>query len=708
MSRGASVPAGEAMVNGTEKAAPDAVGLNSNHRRVLVSTFEHLAELVRQMEVAALVDVTPLARYVADLGVPERRVLLDHLSALRSRLAEGLEHLGMRIPGPRITSSRAIRERVRFAQIALEDLAPAALTGYGALSPAAESAVERVSRDLDATLSRLARTLARGLGVDLAGRLAQVAEGPIDLETVRLLERIVSTHGLVELRPGIEALVESLETGDFEIALLGRVSSGKSSLLNTLLGAEVLPVGVTPVTAVPTRVTWGEQASAVIERAGAPVETVALSRLAEFVSEEENPDNQKRVTRVMARLPSERLVQGVALVDTPGLGALATAGERATRSYLPRADLGILLVDAASSVMQDDVEIVRLLLESGIPAQILISKADLLSPADRDRVVEHARRAMTTSLGMEVPVYLVSAVGDVRALANGWFDSQIVPLLNRARDASAASLGRKLGALCEAAAAALRILSREGGPVDGDERDPTEEQRRVEDLARRVAARVADGERRARAAADGLASAGQAALEEAARELAVGRGLAGQGRPAGDVVRELLLAAARAGAGEVRRELLATRDGVEALIAEMTGRAEGAHQLALDLVGQPRLAEPPELAGFEIRLPRWSRMSKTLAERRAASLLRARLAEPAERALSDLASRLRIWGGAVLARLDAALAGEIEPLRAAARVLRDRPESRARDTRAALADLHELEERSPWLQHTRSAASTTL
>jgi hypothetical protein len=40
----------------------------------------------------------------------------------------------------------------------------------------------------------------------------------------------------------------------FEIALFGRVSSGKSSLLNAVLETNLLPIGVTPVTAVPTRI----------------------------------------------------------------------------------------------------------------------------------------------------------------------------------------------------------------------------------------------------------------------------------------------------------------------------------------------------------------------------------------------------------------------------------------------------------------------
>jgi GTP-binding protein EngB required for normal cell division len=175
-----------------------------------------------------------------------------------------------------------------------------------------------------------------------------------------------------------------------EIAFFGRVSSGKSSLLNCFLGQPVLPVGVTPVTAVPVRMGHGEEPGAVVHFAGTAPRRVALPALADYASEEGNPGNEKLVTRVEVSLPSPRLAPGVALVDTPGLGSLATGGAAATLAYLPRCDVGVVLVDAGGSITPDEVGTIESVLAAGARALVLVSKADLVQqPAELDRLVRY-------------------------------------------------------------------------------------------------------------------------------------------------------------------------------------------------------------------------------------------------------------------------------------------------------------------------------
>ena len=55
----------------------------------------------------------------------------------------------------------------------------------------------------------------------------------------------------------------------------------------------------------------------------------------EYASEEKNPGNYKHVTGIVVAVPSPRLREGVVLVDTPGIGSLATSGSAETFAYLP-------------------------------------------------------------------------------------------------------------------------------------------------------------------------------------------------------------------------------------------------------------------------------------------------------------------------------------------------------------------------------------
>jgi predicted GTPase len=63
------------------------------------------------------------------------------------------------------------------------------------------------------------------------------------LTEVEQLCRIITTHGLIEYREALGFIIDRIENNVFEIGVFGRVSSGKSSLLNYLLGIDYLPVG---------------------------------------------------------------------------------------------------------------------------------------------------------------------------------------------------------------------------------------------------------------------------------------------------------------------------------------------------------------------------------------------------------------------------------------------------------------------------------
>ena len=94
------------------------------------------------------------------------------------------------------------------------------------------------------------------------------------MELLAKIERIVTERGLVEFRSTIASITDRLEDQSLEIAVFGRVSSGKSSLLNAILGEEILPVGVTPITAVPTRLRYHQTPLLTVWYAERPTETM--------------------------------------------------------------------------------------------------------------------------------------------------------------------------------------------------------------------------------------------------------------------------------------------------------------------------------------------------------------------------------------------------------------------------------------------------
>jgi GTP-binding protein EngB required for normal cell division len=660
-------------------------GLNENHRRVLTATLTHLDKLLTDAEHAMTVSSSPFARIASDLTSAERRVMEDHLARARAQLADAARALGLALPPPRVQAVAAVQTDLLFAEVAIEDVSPPRLRGYGDLDQDAAILIERVESDLIRTLQRARSFLARRASGDLAGRLERLERAPFDLRILRTLEGVVARQGLVAFRPAIEALLERAEARTFEIAFFGRVGSGKSSLLNRVLGTSVLPVGATPVTAVPTRLVWGDPPVAIIQHADRPPDEVAVDRLPEFVSEAGNPENKKCVVHAVVRLPSLALRTGAAFVDTPGVGSLAASGARETFAYLPRCDLGVLLVAASGAIEREDVEVVRLLHESGIPATIVVSKTDLLSDADRIRMRDYVMVEMAKSVGVDVTVSLVSTVGASVELAATWFDQELSPLLARVKALSEASARRKLAALREGVVATLRAA------LDARMGTAQDSARQREDIERRALeaeAAMAEAHRRCEQVAGEVGSLADVILARAAHEMTQSAVQGGEPDPAA-VLQRVLDASSEQVRSQLREALLAARDALGGRLKEMGAELSWPsppQALVLDLLSLPALIRQPALSDLRLRQPRWLGRFPSLLERRLLNALHEQCKSSLDGALRSWSSALRAWSGRAIARLVGQYGLEAEPMRAYLRRLAPGP-TQDGTAEGALADL---------------------
>ena len=330
------------------------------------------------------------------------------------------------------------------------------MLAYGPLPDEAAHKLDGIRAELDGLVAKLRSFLGKGAGGDLQQRLQQLGKTSDEIHLLSEIERIITAHGLVEFRGTLSMLVDRMESAAFEVGVFGRVSSGKSSLLNYILQTDVLPVGVTPVTAIPTRISHGPVAQAGIEFAEAQPQIIPLSELPEFATEQKNPGNKKHVTRIFVKLPSDRLAEGVTFVDTPGLGSLVVAGAEETIAYLPRCDLGIVLIDAsAGGLTQDDLVVVQALYQAGASAMVLISKADLFTAAERQQMISYVKANLRDQLRIEPPVHAVSIFGADSELCDSWFETELRPFLARHHELAIISQKRKIGALREAVIGAL-------------------------------------------------------------------------------------------------------------------------------------------------------------------------------------------------------------------------------------------------------------
>lgn len=431
--------------------------LNENQKRRLRITCQYIDKLLSDVAdiLNAASSPSPFPRYIVDVSPAQIRVLEDYIRRFRSQLLRTIAWQDMKPEPPSIPATRAVLTNLNFVDIAVEELKPSYMRGSGEVPGDVVGELNGIVHELRSLITDMERYVKQELTTDLEKRLKRLESTGLDVGLLRLLEQIITRNGLVEFRPRIDAMATRLEDDNFELALFGRVSSGKSSLLNALLGNDILPVGINPITAVPTKLCYGPELRAAVAYGDGRSDVITIEELSPLVTEQGNPGNLKNIVRAVVEVPSPRLRQGIVLVDTPGLGSLAKRGSAETLAYLPSCDLALLLIDAGATLSDEDIGTLRLLYEAGIPALVLLSKADLLAEGDLHHaetyILEHVKR----DLGLDVIVDPVSALSNYSVLLDHFFERELLPRFDKARALREASVARKIGSLREAVVAAM-------------------------------------------------------------------------------------------------------------------------------------------------------------------------------------------------------------------------------------------------------------
>jgi len=223
---------------------------------------------------------------------------------------------------------------------------------------------------------------------------------------------------LLELGPeyaprykNIEALKERLLQERFHLAILGQFKRGKSTFLNALLGAELLPTAVIPLTAIPTFLLWGpEPRVSVLYEKGFREEASFLhvedltSYLVQFVTEAGNPHNQKGVSAVEVYYPSPLLKQGVVLIDTPGIGSTFQHNTETTLKFLPQCDAAVFLLSADPPLTQAELEFLQAVRSQIAHLFFILNKVDYLDTQEMSSLLHFVKKVLQEHAGIEEPL----------------------------------------------------------------------------------------------------------------------------------------------------------------------------------------------------------------------------------------------------------------------------------------------------------------
>jgi hypothetical protein len=247
--------------------------------------------------------------------------------------------------------------------------------------------------------------------------------GTLDRRAV--LEQVLgelSTLAAAADRERLTELAERLRGDRLRVLVAGEAKRGKSTVANALLGREVLPAGVTPVTAITTTVVYGADEHVEVQFADDRTERRPLADLAGLVTERGNPLNRLGVTRVTVHLAAPLLARGVEIVDTPGTGSVYEHNSDEAQRALETLDAAIVVLTADPPASAAERELLRNITGRSVMTFVLLNKVDRLDDAERAEALAFTAdvvRAAAGTTGADIPVYAVSAR---TALASGGDD----------------------------------------------------------------------------------------------------------------------------------------------------------------------------------------------------------------------------------------------------------------------------------------------
>lgn len=255
---------------------------------------------------------------------------------------------------------------------------------------------------------------------------SRMATTPIGVpERADLLQLLADTSAAAsttdrgDLVDSLSELAQRVQDPTIRVVVVGQFKQGKSALVNAMVDQSVCPIDDVIGTAVPTVVQHGETPSAVMWSEvdgveGLQAREIPVGELRRYVTEVAENQEGVRPVRVDVSLPNPLLAQGIAFIDTPGVGGVTKAHVASTLSMIPMADAVFMLSDASQEYTQPELAFLKQAMTLCPTVTCVLSKTDMHV---QWRTIAEANRQHLAAAGLDLPLLPASAASHLRAVA---------------------------------------------------------------------------------------------------------------------------------------------------------------------------------------------------------------------------------------------------------------------------------------------------
>ena len=202
-----------------------------------------------------------------------------------------------------------------------------------------------------------------------------------------ILDLIADTNSLLKENNGADnerlfAVREQLISNHFNLVVLGQFKRGKTTLINSLVGKEILPSSIVPLTSIVTILKFGNEVRCNIFMNNGTEQNVQIEELHDYVTESGNPENVRGVKCAYIEYPIPLLEKGMQLVDTPGIGSTFLHNTETTYEFLDHLDAAVFLMSADVPISQVEKELLETIKSTTQKIFFVLNKVDNLIPRE--------------------------------------------------------------------------------------------------------------------------------------------------------------------------------------------------------------------------------------------------------------------------------------------------------------------------------------
>ncbi|MFN3533332.1 MAG: dynamin family protein [Candidatus Brocadia sp.] len=187
---------------------------------------------------------------------------------------------------------------------------------------------------------------------------------------------------------------EQLISNCFNLVILGQFKRGKTTLINSLIGKEILPSSVVPLTSIVTILKYGEEVSCLVSMEDGNEMKIRIEELPDYVTEKGNPKNIRGVRCARIGYPSPFLEKGILLVDTPGVGSTFLHNTETTYEFLDHLDAALFLMSADVPISQVEKDLLDTIKGSTQKIFFVLNKIDNLTPKEIEEIAAFNKQVL--------------------------------------------------------------------------------------------------------------------------------------------------------------------------------------------------------------------------------------------------------------------------------------------------------------------------